>query len=93
MRRDSLEGPRQRPPGRRGPQTQRRQPQGIGVVEEVIPEPLGGAHNDPAAAAAALADAFSRHLAELLAKPIEQLLDERYARYRELGEYREVAVR
>jgi len=65
----------------------------FGVVEEVIPEPLGGAHNDPAAAAAALADAFSRHLAELLAKPIEQLLDERYARYRELGEYREVAVR
>jgi len=65
----------------------------FGVVEEVIPEPLGGAHNDPAAAAAALKEAFLRHLAELQAKPVEQLLEERYTRYRELGEYREVAAK
>jgi acetyl-CoA carboxylase carboxyl transferase subunit alpha len=65
----------------------------FGVVEEVIAEPLGGAHNDPAVAARNLKEAFSRHLAELLAKPVGQLLEERYGRYRELGEYREVAVR
>ncbi len=61
------------------------------VVDEVIPEPLGGAHNDPAAAANALKAALSRQLAELTPKTTEQLLDDRYDRYRELGRYREVA--
>lgn len=39
--------------------------QNFSVVEEIIPEPLGGAHNDPAAAADALKAALERHLAEL----------------------------
>jgi acetyl-CoA carboxylase carboxyl transferase subunit alpha len=65
----------------------------FGVVEEVIPEPLGGAHNDPAAAATALREAFTRHLAELQDKSVETLLEDRYGRYRKLGEYREVAIR
>ena len=63
------------------------------VVDEVIPEPLGGAHNDPAAAITALKAALQRHLDELTPKAVEQLLDERYARYRALGQYREVAVK
>jgi acetyl-CoA carboxylase carboxyl transferase subunit alpha len=63
------------------------------VVDEVIAEPLGGAHNDPAAAAAALKAALIRHLGDLTPKPVEQLLDERYARYRALGQYREAAVK
>lgn len=65
----------------------------LGVVDEVIPEPLGGAHNDPAAAAASLKDAFKRHLDELVKKSPEKLLDDRYDRYRELGRYREVAAK
>ena len=63
------------------------------VVDEVIPEPLGGAHNDPAAATAALKTALIRHLGDLTAKNTEKLLDDRYARYRALGEYRESATR
>jgi len=63
------------------------------VVDEVIPEPLGGAHNDPAAATAALKAALLRHLEELTPKAVEQLLDERYERYRILGQYRETAVK
>jgi acetyl-CoA carboxylase carboxyl transferase subunit alpha len=63
------------------------------VVDEVISEPLGGAHNDPAAAANALKAALQRHLDELAAKPVDQLLEERYRRYRNLGEYREPAAR
>ncbi|MEI6106990.1 MAG: acetyl-CoA carboxylase carboxyltransferase subunit alpha [Opitutae bacterium] len=63
------------------------------VVDEVIPEPLGGAHNDPATATAALKAALVRHLGELTAKNTEKLLDDRYARYRALGEYRESATR
>jgi len=62
------------------------------VVDEVIPEPLGGAHNDPAAAANALKSALIRQLAELTHKSTEKLLDDRYDRYRELGRYREVAM-
>jgi len=65
----------------------------FGIVDEVIPEPLGGAHNDPAAAATALKAAFKRHLDDLLDKSEDQLLDGRYDRYRELGQYREVAAK
>ena len=65
----------------------------LGVVDEVIAEPLGGAHNDPAAAAASLKDAFTRHLATLVDKPVDELLDQRYDRYRVLGEYREAAAK
>ncbi len=59
------------------------------VVDEVIPEPLGGAHNDPAAATAALKAALLRQLDELAPKTVEDLLEDRYARYRALGEFRE----
>lgn len=63
------------------------------VVDEVIPEPLGGAHNDLAAATKALKTALTKHLAELAAKKIEKLLDERYERYRALGHYRETVAK
>ena len=41
----------------------------FGVVDEVIPEPFGGAHADPAAAIAALKEVLTRHLAELWRNP------------------------
>jgi acetyl-CoA carboxylase carboxyl transferase subunit alpha len=63
------------------------------VVDDVIPEPLGGAHNDPAASAAALKTALVKHLAQLTSKSTEKLLDERYDRYRELGRYRETVAK
>lgn len=65
----------------------------LAVVDEVIPEPLGGAHNDPSAASAALRKALSQHLADLVPMEIEKLLDARYERYRALGEYREAAAK
>ena len=59
------------------------------VVDEIIPEPLGGAHYDPAAAANALKAALVRHLGEITHKSVEKLRDDRYERYRQLGRYRE----
>ncbi len=65
----------------------------LAVVDDVIPEPFGGAHTDPAAAAAALKKALIHHLGELAKLDTEKLLDTRYERYRALGEYREVAAK
>ena len=67
--------------------------QELGVVDEVIAEPLGGAHNDPAQATAALKYALQKHLNDLVGLETEKLLDLRYERYRALGEYRETAAK
>ena len=51
---------------RRGAQAHRRRPaRASSVIDEIIPEPVGGAHFDPDAAGEALRDALIRHLAEL----------------------------
>jgi acetyl-CoA carboxylase carboxyl transferase subunit alpha len=57
----------------------------LGLVDEVIPEPLGGAHRDPPAAAAALREALLRQLRELLALPPDVLLARRYEKLRAYG--------
>lgn len=64
----------------------------LGVVDEVIPEPLGGAHNDPAQAASALKYILQKHLNDLRGLSTEKLLDARYERFRHLGVYEEAGV-
>ena len=64
----------------------------LGVVDEVIAEPHGGAHNDPAQAAAALKYSLHKHLNDLRALDTEKLLDTRYERYRHLGVYEEAGA-
>jgi acetyl-CoA carboxylase carboxyl transferase subunit alpha len=64
----------------------------LGVVDEVIPEPLGGAHNDPDQAASALKYALQKHLNDLRALDVPKLLDTRYERYRHLGVYEEAGT-
>jgi len=54
-------------------------------VDEVIPEVKGGAHVDPAAQAAIVADVLERQLAELERLPPEELVRNRYDRFRKLG--------
>jgi acetyl-CoA carboxylase carboxyl transferase subunit alpha len=54
----------------------------MGVVEEIVAEPRGGAHVDFDAAAAALDEALYRNLQPLLSEPIDQLLQHRYERFR-----------
>src|ERR1700756_1990940 len=57
------------------------------VVDEIIPEPEGGAHRDFDLAAANLGAAVRRNVTTLLAQPVEQLLKKRYKKFRELGNY------
>lgn len=54
----------------------------LGVVDEIVPEPLGGAQRDPAAVARALDAAIVRQLEALRGLSREELLAQRYARYR-----------
>jgi len=63
----------------------------LGLVDEIIPEPDGGAHADPAAAAAALAGAIGRTLDTLGKIPKAELLDARYAKFRAMGVFTEGA--
>lgn len=62
------------------------------VVDEVIPEPFGGAHNHPEKAAEALKYALHKHLNDLKALSPEQLLDTRYERFRHLGVFSEAGA-
>ncbi len=57
----------------------------LGVIDEIIDEPLGGAHTDPPEMARRVGDAVERSLRHLLKKPVEQLLEDRYQRFRRLG--------
>jgi acetyl-CoA carboxylase carboxyl transferase subunit alpha len=64
----------------------------LGVVDEVIPEPGGGAHNDLAQAASALKYVLQKHLNDLRGLETDKLLDARYERYRHLGVYEEAGA-
>lgn len=56
-----------------------------GVVDEVVPEPHGAAHRDYEGTASQLRAAVERHLTELEALPVPELLEARYQRFRKLG--------
>jgi len=61
----------------------------LGIVDEVIKEPLGGAHRDPQVMADTVKDALLRHLGELQTLPIEQVVAKRQERLRNYGVYSE----
>jgi len=57
----------------------------LNLVDEVIPEPLGGAHREPQVMAESLRETLVRHVAKLSALPVDVLLDERRRRLRGFG--------
>jgi acetyl-CoA carboxylase carboxyl transferase subunit alpha len=65
--------------------------QGFGVIDEWIPEPLGGAHRDHRHMAATLKATISKQLRTLSALPTDQLLDRRYQKFRRIGQFLETA--
>jgi len=61
----------------------------FGIVDEVIKEPLGGAHRDHFVMAARLKSYLVKTLRELVAVPLEELLENRYQKYRRMGVFLE----
>jgi acetyl-CoA carboxylase carboxyl transferase subunit alpha len=60
---------------------------GLGIVDEVLPEPLGGAHCDRNAVLASVGEAVKRSLDLLTATPASELVERRYERLRAIGEF------
>ena len=58
-----------------------------GIADEVIPEPLGGAHRDPEVAAESVRKALSKNLSKLRRLKTNTLLDKRYEKYRNIGDF------
>ncbi len=64
----------------------------LGLVDEIVPEPLGGAHNDPPMMAEILKQNLLRHLVEVEALSTSDRLRARYAKFRAFGHYCEKPV-
>lgn len=58
---------------------------GMGIIDEVVPEPLGGAHRDPQKTAQNIKEAINRNLAGLRGLTKEELLSLRYKKFRSMG--------
>ena len=56
-----------------------------GIIDEIVPEPIGGAHTDPGAAAANVDRALARSLAEVSALSSDARLEARYGKFRNMG--------
>ena len=57
------------------------------IIDEIVPEPVGGAHRDYDEAARTLSSALTRLLDDLTSRPVDELLRERYQRFRGLGSF------
>jgi len=56
-----------------------------GIADEIVPEPLGGAHRDHRKMAATLKETALRHIRELEPIPLDQLVEQRWEKYRRIG--------
>jgi len=59
----------------------------FGIIDEIVPEPLGGAHREPALVIAATLAAVKHALSRLSAKVVDELIEERYQKYRRIGSW------
>ena len=61
----------------------------LGVAETIIEEPLGGAHNDLDKISENIKEYLSLKIQEKCQKDIDELLKERYTKFRKIGEFQE----
>ncbi|MCU1322734.1 MAG: acetyl-CoA carboxylase, carboxyl transferase, alpha subunit [Acidobacteriaceae bacterium] len=59
----------------------------LGCVDDVLPEPPGGTQNDPAAAMAMLDEKLRYHLGTIRALPVDELLEQRYQKFRNIAQF------
>lgn len=59
----------------------------MGLIDEIVREPLGGAHRDPAKTAAAIKESIKKYLKELSALAPAALIEARYEKYRKIGAF------
>ena len=59
----------------------------LGIVDEIVPEPEGGAHTDHEAAARLLEEVLDRQLVMLTNQPVKELLASRYDKFRKMGQF------
>jgi len=59
----------------------------LGVIDEIVAEPEGGAHLDPATTAHSVGDAMERALGELEHLPVSDLVERRYQKFRRMGQF------
>jgi acetyl-CoA carboxylase carboxyl transferase subunit alpha len=59
----------------------------LGIIDEIVPEPEGGAHTDYEAAARLLDVVMDRQLVKLTNEPVKDLLETRYKKFRNMGQY------
>ena len=59
----------------------------LGLIDEIVREPLGGAHRDPAKTAAAIKESIKKYLKELSALAPAALIEARYEKYRKIGAF------
>ncbi|TMD25771.1 MAG: acetyl-CoA carboxylase carboxyl transferase subunit alpha [Chloroflexi bacterium] len=64
-----------------------RELQALDLIDELIPEPLGGAHHNYRSTADHLKAALLKHLAELKQLSVEELLEQRYQKFRNIGKF------
>ena len=57
----------------------------FGVIDHIVPEPLGAAHRAPREMMTSLKSSLNRYLRELSQIPIPELLDQRYLKFRKMG--------
>ena len=60
----------------------------LGIIDQIIPEPKGGAHTDYKATAAAVKKAVLAQLAELRTIPLDQLVAQRYEKFCAMGRFK-----
>jgi acetyl-CoA carboxylase carboxyl transferase subunit alpha len=61
----------------------------LGVIDEIVKEPLGGAHRNPPKVAEDLGEAIGRHLSDLEKMDLDELLKRRYEKFRKMGSFME----